>query len=57
MLKEFDGDQEKALAAYNAGPDVLKKAIQQEPENWLSLLPKETREYVADILGGLSQKK
>ena len=57
MLKEFDGDQEKALAAYNAGPDVLRKAIQQEPEDWLSLLPKETREYVADILGALSQKK
>jgi len=57
MLKEFDGDPEKALAAYNAGPGVIKKAIQQEPDDWLSLLSKETRDYVADILKGLSQKK
>lgn len=57
MLEEFEGDQEKALAAYNVGPQVLKKAMQQEPENWLSLLPKETRDYVAKITGGLSQKK
>lgn len=57
MLREFENDQQKALAAYNVGPDVLKKAIQQDPQNWLSLLPKETRDYVAKITKGSLQKK
>jgi len=57
MLKEFDGDQEKALAAYNAGPDVIRKAIQQEPDDWKSLLPAETKKYLSDVEKRLSQKK
>lgn len=51
MIKEFDGDEQKALAAYNAGPEAVKKAVQKaaadgKPEAWISKLPSETKNYV-----------
>ena len=49
MLKEFDGDQEKALAAYNGGAGTVKKAIKKDPDNWVALLPKESREYITKV--------
>lgn len=53
MLKEFDGDYEKALAAYNAGVGNVKKAIEKGGENWKEKLPKksETIPYINNILG------
>jgi len=56
LVKEF-GDLDKALSAYNAGPTIVKKAIEEDSNNWLVRLPAETQDYVANILGGLSQKK
>lgn len=43
----------QAMAAYNAGPGALDKALAAAkaagtPEKWLSLLPKETQSYVAN---------
>lgn len=52
MLKRYGGDKAKALAAYNAGPGAVDKAISQGGDNWLSLLPGETQAYVPAILGG-----
>jgi soluble lytic murein transglycosylase len=49
MLKVFDGDQEKALAAYNGGAGTVKKAIKKDPDNWVALLPKESREYITKV--------
>ena len=54
--KEFDGDIEKAVAAYNAGPGSVKKAIKAAAESgkeWWSHLPKkrETLPYMTKILG------
>jgi|TARA_R100001369_G_scaffold92654_1_gene138953 soluble lytic murein transglycosylase-like protein len=49
MLKEFDGDQEKALAAYNGGAGTVKKAIKKDPDNWVAFLPKESREYITKV--------
>jgi len=54
MLKEFDGDYEKAVAAYNAGAGSVKRAITKGGENWKEFLPKksETIPYLKRILGG-----
>lgn len=53
MLREYKGNVAQALAAYNAGPgavdDALKKA-KGDPTIWLAALPKETQNYVTNIL-------
>lgn len=50
MLQEFDGDTEKALAAYNWGPTVLKSHLKKHGSNWKETLPKETKNYIASIM-------
>ncbi|ALH82902.1 transglycosylase SLT domain-containing protein [Sphingopyxis macrogoltabida] len=45
MLKRYGGDPAKAWAAYNAGPGRVDDAIAGGGD-WLSRLPKETRDYV-----------
>jgi len=50
MLEQFDGNQAHALAAYNAGPGAVRKALVRG-RNWLSGLPAETQDYVQKILG------
>ncbi len=55
QLQDFGGDVGKAYAAYNAGPGALRNAITLSERtrnpggagDWLSLLPKETQNYVA----------
>jgi soluble lytic murein transglycosylase-like protein len=49
MLKEFDGDEEKALAAYNGGVGRVKRAVAKDPNNWVALVPKESREYITKV--------
>jgi hypothetical protein len=49
MYKEFGGDADKALAAYNAGPGAVKDAVAAAGPNWLSKLPIETQGYVAKL--------
>jgi soluble lytic murein transglycosylase-like protein len=51
LLSQFGGDQSKALAAYNAGPGAVQKAIASNGANYLSALPAETQNYVSSILG------
>lgn len=46
LLKQFDGDVEKAFAAYNWGPGNVNKY-------GLSRAPKETRDYLDKIMPGL----
>lgn len=57
MLKEFNGDYRKALAAYNHGPGGVRKAIMKAGkaghDDWLSLTPAETRNYVGKIMKGI----
>ena len=56
LAKQFDGDWELALAAYNAGPGTVRKAIRKNRERGLPLdywsldLPKETTIYVPRML-------
>jgi hypothetical protein len=49
MLKEFDGDVEKALGAYNGGKGNVIKAIKKDPENWKEHLPTESKNYIKKI--------
>jgi len=49
MLRRYDGDVEKALAAYNAGPGSLESVMATNGDNWLGALPPETQDYVARI--------
>lgn len=55
MLQEFDGDYQKALAAYNAGHGSVKKAVAKGGERWMDFLPKrsETVPYVNNIMRGI----
>jgi hypothetical protein len=49
MVKEFKGDVPMALAAYNAGPGAVQKAVESGGANWLAKMPAETQAYVAKI--------
>jgi soluble lytic murein transglycosylase len=53
MLKNYGGDVNKALAAYNAGPGAVDQAIKdaKDGKTYLDLLPKETQDYVASVGG------
>jgi hypothetical protein len=50
MLKEFNGDVGKALAAYNYGPVNVKSLVKKHGDSWYNKLPSETKDYVASIL-------
>ena len=56
LQQRFDGDWLLALAAYNAGPTRVQRAIRHNRNNgkpvdfWHLQLPKETRDYVPKLL-------
>jgi hypothetical protein len=56
LKKQFGGDTEKALAAYNWGPGNLKKDIDRFGADWKNHLPRETAKYIADITGRLPRE-
>jgi hypothetical protein len=47
MEARYPGDPAKALAAYNAGPGAVDKAVAKAGAEWRTLMPDETRGYVA----------
>lgn len=49
LLKHYNGDHSKALAAYNWGNGNLDKAIKQYGTGWFAHIPKETQGYVNSI--------
>lgn len=52
LLEMFGGDFAKAAAAYNWGQGNVAKAVREYGEGWLTRAPKETRDYVAAVVGG-----
>ena len=49
QFARFDGDPEAALAAYNWGPNNVRKAMNEYGDDWLSYAPDETKDYVAKL--------
>jgi hypothetical protein len=49
LLRKYDGDVERALAAYNAGPGRVDAALSNDDPNWLAAMPAETQDYVARV--------
>jgi len=47
LMKEFGGNLQKALAAYNWGQSNLEKDISKHGGDWLRYAPRETQSYVA----------
>ena len=57
QLKTF-GDEDKANAAYNAGPGATQKAIKKAETHggdWKDYLPKETQDYIKKVKGAFSK--
>lgn len=50
LSRQFGGDYAKALAAYNAGPGTVQRAVRLGGKNWKAYLPAETRHYIAVIM-------
>lgn len=53
MIKEYDGDLMKSLAAYNWGPGNVDKAIKKAEKDggsWLDNAPGDVKEYAAKII-------
>jgi hypothetical protein len=46
LLKEFDGNKDKAIAAYNWGQGNVEKDVKEHGSNWLEYAPEETQKYV-----------
>lgn len=51
LLKHFEGDLRKSVAAYNWGQGNLDKDVAKHGADWESHLPEETRDYLAKVLG------
>lgn len=56
LVRDFNGDIRKAIAAYSAGETAIKRDIQEYGAQWDQHLPKETSDYLRDILKQLGQK-
>lgn len=56
MQQRYGGDMSKVWAAYNAGPGRLDQALQRGGDNWLSLMPRETQNYVRKNMRALGSR-
>jgi hypothetical protein len=53
LRRNFKGDTEKALAAYNWGEGNVQKDVTQYGDKWKDHLPNETKGYLNQILPGV----
>jgi hypothetical protein len=51
MLRQFGGDNTKAVAAYNAGPGRIREAVREHGAQWADHIPGETKDYLRKVLG------
>jgi hypothetical protein len=51
----YDGDTAKVLAAYNAGPGAVDKAVKLHGDQWFQHLPNETKAYLKNGLDKLDK--
>lgn len=51
MLRQFGGDNAKAVAAYNAGPGRIRQAVAKHGAQWAEHIPAETKDYIRKVLG------
>lgn len=54
LLNQFGGDERLALAAYNAGPNAIRKILnkaRQAGADWEDFIPDETKNYLKRITG------
>lgn len=49
MMDKYDGNVGLALAAYNAGPTRVDRAL-EGGSNWMARLPSETKQYIAKAM-------
>jgi hypothetical protein len=57
MVKKFDGDVEKAVAAYNYGGVNVDKLVDKHGDSWKDKLPLETRNYLKKVMPALEVKR
>lgn len=51
LIAKYKGSQIKGLAAYNHGQGNLDKLIKKYPNDWMSHLPRETKDYLPKVMG------
>lgn len=56
MMDKYDGDVEKVLAAYNAGPGRVDGLVKRYGDDWQKHLPGETKAYVSKGLRKLGRE-
>jgi hypothetical protein len=49
LVKHYDGDQEKAMAAYSDGPGTLNRAVKDHGADWLNHMPAQAQKRVHDF--------
>lgn len=47
MVKRYDGDARKAMAAYTDGPGTVDAAVKEHGSDWLSAMPQQAKNRVA----------
>ena len=48
-MVKYEGDIDKVLSAYNAGPGRTDRAIRKGGVNWKKYIPRETRDYIINV--------
>lgn len=56
MMLKYEGDTDKALAAYNAGPGAVDRAVRDHGEDWLAAMPQETQEYLPRVYAAMGEQ-